>query len=130
MFKYYNPNPRNRNGVGDCTVRAISKALDISWDKAYIDLVLQGYLHADMPSSNIVMNSYLHSQGFSRHVIDDKRCSDCYTVRDFAEDHPEGTYILGTGTHVIAVIDGIYYDSWNSGDEIPQYYYKKENDLW
>lgn len=127
MFKYYNPNPRNRNGVGDCTVRAVSKALDISWDNAYIDLVMQGYLLADMPSSNMVMNSYLRSQGFSKYIVGNY-CPDCYTVREFVADHPEGTYILGTGTHVIAAKDGIYYDSWNSGDEVPIYYYKKEND--
>lgn len=129
MFRYYNPNPRNRKGVGDCTVRAVSKALGISWNTAYLDLCVQGYLLADMPSSNMVMNSYLHGNGFSKHVIDDS-CPDCYTVSEFAEDHPHGTYILGTGTHVVAVVDGIYYDSWDSGDETPIYYYQKEDDLW
>ena len=129
MYQYYNPNPQNRKGVGDCTVRAISKALGISWKTAYVDLVIQGYLLSDMPSSNVVMNSYLLSKGFSKHVIDDT-CPDCYTVNDFVKDHPLGTYVLGTGTHVIAVIDGIFYDSWDSGDEVPIYYYKKERGLW
>lgn len=124
MFRYYNPNPRNRNGVGDCTVRAVSKALGMSWNEAYIDLVIQGYLLADMPSSNMVMDSYLRSQGFSKYVIGDS-CPDCYTAREFAEEHPKGIYILGTGTHVIAMIDGVYYDSWDSGDEYPIYYYTK-----
>lgn len=80
---------------------------------------------ADMPSSNKVMNAYLRSNGFSKHLIDDT-CPDCYTVRDFVRDHPYGTYILGTGTHVIAVESGCYFDSWDSGDESPQFYYKKE----
>lgn len=129
MFVYYNPNPRNRKNVGDCTVRAIAKALNVSWETAYIDLVMQGYELADMPSSNVVMSSYLHSKGFSKHVIDDS-CPDCYSIRDFAIDHPEGVYILGTGTHVVAVVDGSYFDSWDSGDEIPIYYYRKESSLW
>ena len=129
MYKYYNPNPRNRTGVGDCTVRAVSKALNISWEQAYVDLVVQGYLLADMPSSNMVMNAYLLSKGFSKHVIKDT-CPDCYTIDDFANDHPEGTYILGTGTHVVAMISGTYYDSWPSGDESPIYYYQKEIDKW
>lgn len=129
MFVYYNPNPRNRKNVGDCTVRAISKALNVSWETAYIDLVMQGYELADMPSSNVVMSSYLHSKGFSKHVIDDS-CPDCYSIRDFAIDHPEGVFILGTGTHVVAVVDGSYFDSWDSGDEIPIYYYRKESSLW
>jgi len=127
-YVYYNPNPRNRKNVGDCTVRAVSKALDISWETAYIDLVMQGYYLADMPSSNLVMSSYLHSKGFSKHVIDDL-CPDCYSVKDFADEHSKGTYILGTGTHVVCVINGNYFDSWDSGDEIPVYYYAKENKL-
>lgn len=126
MFQYYNPNPRNKNGlVGDCTIRAVSKALGVSWESAYIDLVIQGYLLGDMPSSNVVMNSYLHSQGFTRHAIPDQ-CPDCYTIGDFAKDHPEGTYIVGTGTHVACIINGTLYDSWPSIDETVIYYYKKE----
>lgn len=125
MFVYYNPNPRNRKNVGDCTVRAVSKALGISWETAYIDLVMQGYFLADMPSSNVVMSSYLHSKGFKKHVIDDL-CPDCYSIKDFADEHFRGTYILGTGTHVVCVVDGNYYDSWDSGDEVPVYYYQKE----
>ena len=124
-FVYFNPNPRNRKNVGDCTVRAVSKALGISWETAYIDLVMQGYELADMPSSNVVMNAYLHSKGFSKHVIDDL-CPDCYSIRDFADEHFKGIYILGTGTHVVCIKDGNYYDSWDSGDEIPIYYYQKE----
>ena len=44
----------------------------------------------------------------------------------FGRDHPQGLYVLATGTHVITVIDGDYYDSWDSGDKIPLYYFKKE----
>lgn len=129
MYQYFNPNPVKRKGIGDCTVRAVAKALGISWEAAYVDLVLQGYLLADMPSSNMTMDSYLHSKGFSRHVIDNY-CPDCYTIEEFAKDHPEGTYILGTGTHVVALVNGDYFDSWNSGDETPIYYYKKETNPW
>lgn len=128
MFRYFNPNPRSSKSVGDCTVRAVAKALGLSWNTAYFDLAVQGYLLADMPSSNMVMNAYLKANGFSRHIIEDT-CPDCYTVGDFAHDHPEGTYILGTGTHVVCVESGCVYDSWNSLDEVPIYYYKKENDL-
>ena len=41
-------------------------------------------------------------------------------------DNPEGKYLLATGTHVVTVIDGDYYDTWDSGDEIPIYYFTKE----
>lgn len=129
MYQYYNPNKRNRNIVGDCTIRAISKALGISWETAYIDLAMQGYFHGDMPSSNAVTSSYLHSKGFSKHVIPDV-CPDCYSVGDFARDNPTGTFILGTGTHLVCVKDGTVWDAWNSLDEVPIYFYKKEEELW
>jgi len=38
-YEYYNPNPMSRN-VGDCSVRAISKALDTDWETAYIDITM------------------------------------------------------------------------------------------
>ena len=34
MFEGYNPNPKGKN-VDDCTVRAMSKALDQDWETTY-----------------------------------------------------------------------------------------------
>lgn len=128
MFVQYNPNPKKRH-TGDCTVRAISKALDISWETAYIDLVMYAYDIGDMPSSNIVLNAYLHDKGFSKHSIPDN-CPTCFSFEDFTREYPKGTYILCTGTHVATVIDGLLYDSWNSSECIPIYYYQKDEILW
>ena len=47
-FVYTNPNPKNKE-IGDCTVRAISLALDQSWEDTYLDLCLKGYTLTDMP---------------------------------------------------------------------------------
>jgi hypothetical protein len=45
---------------------------------------------------------------------------------DFAADNPIGTFVLGTGTHAICVKQGNYYDTADSGDEVPVYVWKKE----
>jgi len=37
---------------------------------------------------------------------------------------PKGTYIIGTGSHAVAIINGDYYDSWDSGDEIPSFFFR------
>lgn len=50
-------------------------------------------------------------------------CPDCYTVQDFCEEYSEGTYLVAIGDHVVTVIDGDYYDAWDSGNEIPISYY-------
>ena len=49
-----------------------------------------------------------------------------YTISDFAADHPSGSYIIGTGEHAVAVVDGNIIDSWDSSKEIPLYYFTKE----
>lgn len=122
MFSYYNPNPLGNN-VGDCTVRAICKALDSDWETVYSALTLYGFTYADMPSANHVWGAYLKDKGFKRYIIDE---SNLYTVEDFCKDHPQGTYILAIHEHVVCVIDGVYYDSWNSGKAIPLYVWSKE----
>ena len=124
MFKEYNPNPVGNN-VGDCVIRAITKTMEKSWEGTYIDIVVQGFLHSDMPSSNHVWDAYLRDNGFNRYIMPNF-CPDCYTIRQFCYDHPKGTYILATGTHVVTAVDGDYYDTWDSGSEVPIYYYTRE----
>lgn len=80
----------------------------------------------DWGNSNAVWSSYLKTKGFKKYWIPDT-CPDCYTVRDFCREHAVGTFVLGTGNHVVAVIDGSYYDAWDSGNEIPTNYWRKEN---
>lgn len=98
MYKYKNPNPSNKI-VGDCVVRAIAIALHKGWKEIYLDLCYQGLTLCDMPSSNHVWKSYLQDRGFRIGIIPNT-CPDCYTIAEFAEDNRDGTYILGTGTHV------------------------------
>ena len=124
MFKYANPNPANKH-VGDCVIRAIAILTDKDWDTVYLDLIGFGYKMKDMPSSNVTWAAYLKSNGFRQFLLPDT-CPNCYTISDFAKDNTKGDFLLGTGTHVVAVRDGIYYDTWDSGDEIPMYFFKKE----
>ena len=119
----YNPNPI-RNRVGDCTVRAITKATGEDWDTIYTHLCFYGFICKDMSLANDVWGKYLRKQGFKRYLVDDKD-QDYYTVDDFCQDHPTGTYILAIDSHVVCVVDGKYYDTWDSGGEIPIYYWTK-----
>lgn len=124
MWKEFNPNPNNAR-VGDCVIRAISKALNKSWKDTYLDLCIYGLILSDMPSANHVWGSYLRDKGFKRYILPDS-CPNCYTVKDFCNDHKQGTYILALNGHVICSNDGNYYDTWDSGDEVPIYYWKEE----
>ena len=124
MYIFYNPNPKGAF-VGDCVIRAISKLTEKTWDDTYVDVMVQGFMMKDMPSANHVWGAYLKSSGYVQRLLPDT-CPDCYTVSNFCQDYPKGKYILATGSHVIAVENGNYYDSWDSGNEIPVYYWEKE----
>ncbi len=121
MYIEYNPNPMARR-VGDCSVRAVARALNIDWETAYTKIFINGYAMADMPSSDAVWGSVLRQHGFNREIIPNT-CPDCYTISDFCADHPEGTFVVGFRNHVATIVDGDLYDAWNSENEIPIYYW-------
>ena len=123
MYLEKNRNPSGKR-VGDCVIRSISEALDQSWLQTYIELCIQGILFCDLPSSNQVWGAYLKSKGFKRDIISDE-CPDCYTIEDFCRENPTGTYVIGTGTHAVCIINGNLIDTWDSSQECPIYYYKK-----
>ena len=125
MYIEFNPNPSGRR-VGDCAVRAVSKALGLDWETAYAMIASAGYLMGDMPSSDSVWGAVLRKNGFYKQTIQDN-CPDCYTAEDFCQDNPRGTFVLGFGGHVATVVDGDIYDSWDSSNEIPVYvWFRKE----
>lgn len=123
MWNYFNPNPKGLN-VGDCTVRSICAVTGLDWNTVHKALCdLSGDM-ADMPSADRVWWTLLEQMGFSRkHLID--RCPECYTVEQFAFDHPRGIYVLGPHEHAVAVINGDYWDSWDSGKTVPTYYFRR-----
>ena len=124
MYIRYNPNPQKAT-VGDCVIRAVSKVTGLTWEQSYIDLCIEGLLLSDLPSANIVWGTYLKQHGFKRFIVPNT-CPDCYTVEDFAREHSKGTYLLAVSGHVVAVKDGNWYDTWDSRNEVPVYYWRKE----
>lgn len=124
MYEYYNPNPIRSDPVGDCTVRALAKALDISWEQAHVMLDYNAYMMGDISNSNAVLAATLRQNGFYRGNFPDN-CDACMTAGEFAREFPSGTYVLGFGSHVATVKDGVLYDSWDCSDETPLYFFKK-----
>lgn len=123
MWKYFNNNPLNLN-VGDCTVRAICAVTGMDWHTVHKALCdLSGDM-ADMPSADRCWWALLEQMGFSRKRMID-RCPECYTVEQFAFDHPRGIYVLGPHEHAVAVINGDWWDSWDSGKTVPTYYFRR-----
>lgn len=124
-YIYMNMNPIKRN-TNDCVVRALSLVMSKSWEDVYLELAYEGLSLYDMMEANSTWGNYLKKNGFIQSVLPNT-CPLCYTLRDFCKDNPYGAYIVATGSHVIAVIDGDYYDTTDSGNEIVTYFFYKED---
>lgn len=122
MWIERNPNPRGKH-VPDCVIRAISIATGQSWHDVYYAICDVGGEECNMPSANAVWGKYLYELGFEPFILP-QACPECVTVKEFCRMFPDGTYIIGTGSHAVAVIDGNYFDSWDSGGEQPSYFWR------
>jgi hypothetical protein len=126
MYVFANPNPL-RKYTGDCVIRGISILENMTWDETAMWLSVYMLLIKETPSDNDTWREFLFSRGYNKYLLP-TNCPVCYTLRQFCEEHPNGRFLACTGSHVVAVIDGNYYDTWDSGDEIIAYYYRKDRD--
>lgn len=122
MWVRCNPNPVGKE-TGDCVIRAIAIATDQSWRKAYWALCEKGAIMGDLPNSNAVWGAYLRERGGKQFLLPES-CPSCITVRAFCDRYPEGVYVIGTGDHAVAVIDGDWYDLYDSGGMVPTYFWR------
>ena len=122
MWRRVNPNPKGRVKP-DCVIRAIALATGQTWYDVYDDLYAVGREECSVPSDNTVWGKYLYDMGFEPFLIENS-CRECVTVKEFCKRYPYGVYIIGTGNHATCVINGDYWDSWNSGNEVPSYFWR------
>lgn len=122
-YIYYNANPDDKY-VMDCVIRAIATVFNTTWDAVALDLTKIQLVKHNLQNSDEVWGEYLAINGFRRGFIPDT-CPHCYTLKQFCIDHPKGVYVVGTGEHVIAVINGDYYDTMDTGDSVIRYYWER-----
>lgn len=123
VYVNYNKNPRYAR-VGDCVIRAIATATGREWEDVFLDLCIHGLCKCDLPSADHVWSDYLRGLGYTQHLIGNT-CPECYTLRQFCADHPKGVFIVCPSGHVVAVVNGDYLDTWDSGDTTPLSYWER-----
>lgn len=123
MWQFFNSNP-TANRTDDCAIRAISAAFDVSWDQAFDALANMAKMMGETMNSDHAWGALLRQYGFTKEVVPDS-CPDCYTLRDFAEDHPRGVYVVKTSGHVVTVVDGAILDTFDSSGESPIYFWAR-----
>lgn len=121
MYVYYQPNKKDlKDEYGDCTIRALSKVLNISWLEAF-DLQIPICREYQLPNiffaPTKIRNECMLKLGFNYTGISNKKGSIRPTVKEFAKQNKCGSYILNVANHEVAVVNGDYYDTWNSGNK-------------
>lgn len=124
MWVEWNPNP-TLTITHDCAIRAVSAALDISWEESFVLLASMAFQMGQTMDSDATWSAVLRQHGFTKHLAPE--CVGCYTVAQFCEEYPQGVYVLKTDGHVVTAIDGRYYDIFDSGDEPVLYFWTKED---
>lgn len=124
MFQFYNANPLGLL-VNDCTVRAISLATGQSWDRTYEELSRFAQAQGMMADETKYIDEYLDRKFIK---VCGCRLDERITVRDFCEQHPQGTYLITMAGHITCCIDGCIFDTFDPQDRLVWDAYKVEKD--
>ncbi len=116
QYVYYQPNKRDiKDEHGDCVIRALTKATNKDWFTIFDELIPYARELPALPNNKVAYEKYLLDNGFKYFGISNRKGSKRPTVLGFAESHEEGTYVLNIANHMVSVVDGRYYDTWNCG---------------
>lgn len=128
-YRYYQPNKKDvKDEYGDCVIRSLTKVTGKEWLQVFEELLPYARELQCMPNGKPCYGTYLRDNGFEYHGISNKKGSKRPTVDSFTKENKEGTYLLRVARHCVAVVDGIYYDTWDSGDCCLYGYWKKKGD--
>lgn len=133
-FHFYNANPKGRR-ESDCCIRAISLALDCTWDEALQKLVDIAIKYKYSPESRACVDRCLKANGYTK-CPQPKWSSGCkVNGKDFILGLnlacPElNIVICNIGPHHISVIkDGRFCDTWNPSDHTVGNFWIKNEEI-
>lgn len=141
-FEYFNPSPKKRvraDGTpmkwhkGDCTTRALSKALDLTWHEAFKLQCEEAAKQCENTTATSVTNAVLLANGFKKGVIDQEWVRRNHCRPTVAQVMNEAYRLLGKRKivvncthHLVAAEGKVLYDTWDSSDETAWSWYYKE----
>ena len=109
-FHYHNPSPVDR-GSQDSYIRAIAILENRSWEDIYMDICREALDLSSNPQEEYTVFKYIECRhpgsSISIYGVSTK-------VKDFAEAHPQGGYILRLGEGwATCLLDGDLHDTKN-----------------
>jgi len=114
-FEYYNANPYKID-CEDCTIRALSKFLNINWENAYMKLFNESIKQKVQFETSTVIRSLLDDLGYKEKDAPGKICNfnfnnkKDYIVLCKIKKHKETKY------HLVCISKGFLYDTFDSSN--------------
>ena len=115
-YKEYNANFKNKKTT-DCVVRAISVALNKSWEDTFKELseytLKTGYMWNDNGACGF--KKFLKLKGYEKQKMPRREDNTRYTVKEFIEElaNKNSTYIISVAGHLTVVKDLTLIDIWD-----------------
>ena len=116
-YIYFQPNKKDiKDNFGDCAIRSICRAENIDWLTAY-DLMWKISRQVQSPMNcKYGFEHIVKTLGYKYQGISNKKGTKRPTVDSFAMGHKKGTYICVVANHYVTIVDGYFYDTWDSGN--------------
>lgn len=109
VFEHFQPNIR-KSDASDCSIRAVAKIFEISWDAALDLIVKYSHKYGENTNNSLNLNTVFFEE-LGMHVYQPVKK---ITFGEFAAKHPKGVYALNSHGHICACVNGVLYDSWDS----------------
>lgn len=122
-FRIENPNPEWKNKRGfvwdrdDCAIRALANAISCEWVTAFD--FLNRYARRDYNVCNDMggFRKWVVEAGAKWVACKAVKGKSRMTVKEFAESHKTGRYVIQIASHLTACVDGVILDAWNPGEK-------------
>lgn len=125
-FHFYNANPKNRR-TGDCVVRALSLALEQSWEDTLTGLFHVSLKVKSVPNSDDTYPAYLKEQGWIQMKQPRKKDGKKYTVGEWVKANEDKTMVISMANHCVCAKGGKVWDIWDcTGKSVCKYWVKGE----
>lgn len=113
-YKYYQPNKKDlKDEYGDCVIRAFTKATGLTWLEVFDSLIPYAREIQANPNSKSVYEKYLTNLGYKWVGLKAEKGKRRLNPETFCKKYKSGTYILRLSHHLVTVVDGYYYDTWD-----------------
>lgn len=125
-FTYHNANPKDKV-TGDCVVRALAYANDMTWDEVFFELCSIGINKKLMPNNEKVYEQFLKDRGWRKQKQPVNDDGTKYRAFNFCNviARPENRYIISMRRHLTVIANRKVVDIWDCSKEVIGVYWTR-----